>query len=362
MARISGADAEVLGQEPTLSKASSKTDIIIAYNWYNHFYSNDDAKGFIVSYLKKNEKYKDKLNKLDLIDPAKLRTIGWNCRILINKNELPDDILKDTWKRLDGLLASAKEPIVEKVEAAPAPQNVQESIAGRTNVIVSVMEAMVDAFATNMRPQFDPKEFFREQAIKGPVAKKIVEYYTPLYEEIMGAIEGTDEDLRYAYKRWKKADLRKYADHIKDILTAGDEQITVSKATRKPRKKKVKPAHVLVSKLKFKPDDKELGLTSIKATEIIGAKQLWVFNTKTRIVGVYVASGSHGLSVKGTTIIDFDEKSSIGKTLRKPQENLQRLLAGGLIVLRSYMKGIKAKEKQLTGRINTDVILLRAIR
>lgn len=362
MAKISGVDAKVLGQEPSLSKASTKTDVIIAYNWFNHFYSTEDAKDFILSYLKKNEKYKDKLKALDRIDPAKLRTIGWNFRILQNGGQLPDDVLDDTWKRLDELLASVKEKTAKKVDASVAAPNVQENIHGRMNMVVSIMECMVDAFVVNMKPQFDPKEFFREHNIKGPVAKKVVEYYKPLYEEVMDAIDGTDEDLKYAYKRWKKSDLKKYAEHLRDILAAGDLQTTVVKATRKPRRKKIKPASVLVSKLKYMPENKEFELKSINPTEIVGAQQIWVFNTKTRVLGVYNAIGTHGLSVKGSTITGFDEKTSVGKTLRKPKEHLQRLLAGGKIVLRKFIEGINAKEKQMTGRLNTDVILVRAIR
>ena len=51
-------------------------------------------------------------------------------------------------------------------------------------------------------------------------------------------------------------------------------------------------------------------------TQIVKANELWVFNIKTRKIGKYIAKNidpydnneGTGLSVKGTTIIGFDEE------------------------------------------------------
>jgi hypothetical protein len=69
--------------------------------------------------------------------------------------------------------------------------------------------------------------------------------------------------------------------------------------------------------------------------------------------------GPSGLTVKGTTLLGYDEKLSVTKTLRKPQDVLKRLLEGGKLVLRKIMDEVKSKEKPARGRINSDVILVR---
>jgi hypothetical protein len=69
--------------------------------------------------------------------------------------------------------------------------------------------------------------------------------------------------------------------------------------------------------------------------------------------------GPTGITVKGTTLIGYDDKTSVTKTLRKPQETLKRVLEGGKLVLRKMMDEIKSKEKPARGRINMDVVLVR---
>jgi hypothetical protein len=132
--------------------------------------------------------------------------------------------------------------------------------------------------------------------------------------------------------------------------------------TRKPRKRKAKSAEQLVSKLNYAKDFAELKLVSIDPKAIIGASSLWVYNTKTRKLGVYHALDAAGLGIKGSTIQNFAESKSISKTLRKPAVTLPEVLKGGKVALRNILNDIRAAEKVLTGRINTDTILLRTVK
>ena len=72
--------------------------------------------------------------------------------------------------------------------------------------------------------------------------------------------------------------------------------------------------------------------------------------------------GPAGLSVKGSTLVGYDEKTSQIKTLRKPDEQLKKLQEGGKIVLRKFMDEIKCKPKTATGRINNETVLVRIIK
>ena len=76
---------------------------------------------------------------------------------------------------------------------------------------------------------------------------------------------------------------------------------------------------------------------------------------------LYAKNGS-GLSVKGTTIINFDETTSKTKTLRKPNETIQKVLSGGKVILRNLMSEIKTKESPAAGRTNADTVLLRYVK
>jgi hypothetical protein len=75
-------------------------------------------------------------------------------------------------------------------------------------------------------------------------------------------------------------------------------------------------------------------------------------------LGVYYAENSvRGLSVKGSTIKDFDSSSSLQKTARKPEDVLKTLTKR---TLNKHIKQMKTKEQDVTGRINAQTILLGA--
>jgi hypothetical protein len=68
-----------------------------------------------------------------------------------------------------------------------------------------------------------------------------------------------------------------------------------------------------------------------------------------------------GLSVKGTTIIGFDETKSIQKTLRKPADQLKDFKSAGKVKLRTFLDDIKTTDTKLNGRCNPETVLLKVI-
>ena len=147
--------------------------------------------------------------------------------------------------------------------------------------------------------------------------------------------------------------------------------IDIANANRKPRKKKEKSPEKLVAKLQYKKQDEKLQVQSIDPTEIIYAEALWVYNTKTRKLGHYKAKTldprgmnrpGTGLMVKGTSIKGFDEENSIQKTLRKPEEQLKEFANSGPKKVLEFYDAIKTMGVKLNGRVNEEVILLRAVR
>jgi hypothetical protein len=176
------------------------------------------------------------------------------------------------------------------------------------------------------------------------------------------------EQLKEGYAHLKKADIAKYRKAIEALNTELDFIIDQAKATRKPRKPKVKSASKQVEKLKFCKADSKYSLASVDPAAIVGANELWVFNVKTRKLGKYIASNQDpkgmnrdgtGLSVKGTTIQGYDENLSVQKTLRKPPEQLKEFKAAGKVALRKFLDEIPTTDTKLNGRCNPDTVLLK---
>jgi hypothetical protein len=72
-----------------------------------------------------------------------------------------------------------------------------------------------------------------------------------------------------------------------------------------------------------------------------------------------VATEYQTLSVKGTSIINFNENLSICKTLRKPEEKLKEFKAAGKVQLRKFLDDINATDTKMNGRLNEETILLK---
>lgn len=359
------ADEKYLGPEPDLREESTNVDIIMAYNWYNYFYDNNSAKEFVIEYLREFHKSEKELIKnVSRVNADEFRTIGWNCRILTVGGHLSPEIVNRTIEKIRELASNTIEEVVEDQSPAPVREvvSIQERIRNKAGDLIAEIEGEIDAFVRDGENSFKIVEFMRKYEVKPQIAQRIADYYKPLYAELFDAIEGKDEQLKEAYSQWKKPKLKAYCEFIRNIVAEAESRSVIIKSIRKPRKKKEKPASVQVSRMKHLEKSEEFGFVSVKATEIIGANQLWVFNAKYRNLTVYNAMGPAGLGVKGTSITGYDEKTSVTKKLRKPTDQVNKLLAGGKIVLRKFMDEIKCKPKAANGRINMDTLLLRVIK
>ena len=357
------ADERYMGTEPTVTALSDEMDMAKAYNWYNYFYTSEDAKNFTLSYLKSIKYDRDIIHRLAQVKAIDLHNIGWNCRMLQNGSSLPGDL----WDKIEGRIKFLASQVVEvsEVEETQPQKNVvsiQDRINNRASELIGELEEETDVFFKEGVIQFDIKKWSLEKGIKPQVAKRITDHFRPQYEEIIEALEGKDPDLVEAYSGWRAPVLKVMAIFLKKIIDHLDESATAQVASRKPRKKKVKPPHVLVAKMKYRPDWADLNINSIDPKGIIGASQLWVINSKTRNLSVYHSVDPDGLSVRGSTITGYDEVSSITKKVRKPREVVPQVLNEGKVGLRNIMKNLTTTETQANGRINTDTILLRVLK
>lgn len=265
--------------------------------------------------------------------------------------------------------------------------SIQERIRDQAYLQSEAIEDWLEGWILDPK-SFDPKGFdfkkhFSDKGVTQAHARKLKTFYIDAlvdYDELermptAGQLKKMSEfeadqwaQLKEGYAHIKKADIKNYRIAIGELLTALDFVIESAKATRKPRKPKVYSADKLVAKLKYLKVDEKFKLASVSPDQIIGASELWVFNIKTRKLGKYIASNidpkgmkrdGSGLSVKGTTIIGYDEKLSIQKTLRKPADQLKEFKDAGKVKLRKFLDDIKTTDTKLNGRCNPDTVLLK---
>ena len=224
-----------------------------------------------------------------------------------------------------------------------------------------------DFFQNKFKSKFKLITTLQVNEITGKAAGMISDLYAQEISDITELLnppkepEDEFEQLTEGYP-YKKAELKKILAFYTMLAEDADHYANSQKANRKIRVKKAPSIEKVVAKLKYAVTNEQYKLVSIDPKKIIGSQELWVFNTKTRKLGKYVAGNGFStgeLSVKGTGIIGFDEKKSVQKTVRKPDVTLKEFQKAGKVALRKFLEDIKATDIKLTGRINKDVILLK---
>ena len=385
-----------------------------AFEFYRMEFKSSDYKRWVVEYCKGNPEWKKKVTSIAKSPEWRYScTVGTACRLL-NKG-FPDyhKAYAEHWKELPGTMGEIKplsefvnknltelyeegtkviEEVKKKEEAEKQLEarkpNIQERIATQSIYMSAKVDEWLDTWGNNPA-KFDPKGFriskhLMDVKCTQAHARKIKEWFASEiaeFEEVLNPPSKasrekmTERDKDYAeqlieaYADFDKKDVKKYYEALMLFMGACDIIIDTAKANRKPRKR-IRSKEKMVAKLKFRINDEKFQLASINPQDIIGAEELWVFNTKTRKIGRYVASSKDplhqrregtGLSVKGTTVTGFDEETSIQKTIRKPEEKLKEFKDAGKIKIKKFLDEINAVDIKLNGRINPDTILLKTL-
>ena len=219
----------------------------------------------------------------------------------------------------------------------------------------------------DFNPEKDMK-IFGGGVIKPAHAKIIKDQNEMITDEAKENLAGTCEQLREAYNFMDKKMKKDYLAFFEKINAACDAIILTGKANRKQRKPRARSKEVIIKKMKFQVNDGDLGIASISPTDVVYANELWVYNTKTRKVGVYHALNKDpramqrqgaGLMVKGTSIQEFDEELSVQKTLRKPAEQISNWTGRAKTKFAKAFDEVKTTPTKLTGRLNDQTILLQ---
>ena len=253
-----------------------------------------------------------------------------------------------------------------KVEKVVAPViNIQDRIREQAGQMSEELDYAIDSWITDPE-NFNPKEFkvvslLRGKGAKAAQSRYIKAYFQRNYNELLELASGeADEQLREAYKHNSRKNVKKLIEFYESIMAACDQIAAEQKVLKKPRATKIKPAEDIVKKLKFCIKDDKLSIVSVPPAGIIGAQGVVIYNLKTRKIGYYISKSSAGLNVKGTSLIDFSEKS-FQKTLRKPPEQIKEFKEQNTQKRFEtwFTKGVKTTETLLKGRFNEDTVILK---
>lgn len=301
--------------------------LIQALNYSNYMFDGSDYKNFAKDF------YPDL--DVDSVPVDYLENIGSMAWLSLNGANLSPVHLHTNREKLIKIIKELEDSKVDKVKIETPKINME---AATSNVIARLegvfddepvkYKNIVDGIITTY--PHDPsvvREYFQRQ-LDCFNDKEMKEYFPPNYKTVKAILE--------------------------DIISCCE--VKKVSTTRKPRK--VNP-FIATKSLKYMKEFKDFGIKSVVPSKIIGARLLWVYNTKTRKFIKYVASVESGFQVKGTSIYNFDPEKSYQKNLRKPKEFIDLFEKSGKVEQRRMFDDLNAVALPVSARMNAHCIILR---
>lgn len=365
------ADEKHTGREPVwdteraLKMTQEEFDHFLrkSFFYYNYFYSAKDLKKYVVDWMKDHYSKTDVSRFIRSSDRALPITV---CSLIkAHKQGMPlrEKELNYVRDRIDEILGSdiPDELVPDTTTVTPsAVKTIQDRLNEKTSEHLAHFEGLYDEVVQG--ETVDPRayDYFVTNNVPQGQLGKFENYIDTQRMYLTAAMDKLDEQFVEAYKHYRAADFKRHFAFFDSMQTAIDQYRNVKKATKKARVKRAPNKEKVVSKLKYMREEKTLKLVSINPVDIIGAQELWCYNTKTRKLYKYIADSVTGpLGIKGTSLTGFNTTTSVGKTLRKPEEKLKEFFKATKVQLRKFLEDIKATETTGNGRISADMILLR---
>lgn len=169
-----------------------------------------------------------------------------------------------------------------------------------------------------------------------------------------------DKQLVEGYSHLKQSTIKKIVDFYAQLQTGLLETKQSKKIVRIRRKKPTDKTKV-VRRLKYLKEYPELKLKSVDPVDIIGASEVWVYDTARKKIGVYASEYEGTLSVKGTSIDNYSEAKSYEKTMRKPETQVPEFMAARKNGLHKYVDTIRGKKLAPRKRLLPSMVIVRVI-
>lgn len=351
------------GTEPEVgSDLSSEVAFGQALNWYNNFHDPDACVGWLEEYLKA-KKYGPKdiaaIKRAGTLTQSRLHSI----RMLNNECTIPERMIKKLESDIQEALrlGRLKTEVLFGDRLGPAERNKRKALEFRSD-----LDYLYDqVWDGKLKPaDIEYFETFEKMGMKPKQAQVLL----PVYQELLA--EEQDKEITHSKKNVKArlAFMKELVESL-EAWSKGKEEKPTPKVKKKVTERKIgkrifKSTRPLatVNGLKFKPTDEDTKLTSIAPKQILGAQMVILYNAKYKQLAIIRAANAEGLSVKGTTILNVDEKTSEAKRAGRHVAAIKEMATAPKTKIAKLFKAIAADPIPVRTRTSEDIVLVRAIK
>ena len=368
--KVPVADSKAMGVEPIWSDgyepANYQSEYGNALNWYNFIVDQKDCRAFLFDWFKED---KDKLKTLSKI-PDKLlpRTYANSARIAMRGFPLTDEHKARIWEKVEERV-SKKIVLIDDEDSTPEPVvKVAKKPLIAMNFIVSDVDDEIEKLI-NGEDTRTVSQILIPYRLTDKNYLDCVQKIEPILAEFAELVEvrrlpksqltDSQEQLLECYSHLTTM------KSVKDIVKLLETYISdlkksyVSKQVAKVRKKKPKDKSKLVQNLKFLVSDTALGVTSVEPINLLNCSEVWTFDTKTRKISKYFNPVSGSITVKGASLVGFDENFSNSRLLRKPETQVKEFSELKKNDLTKWYSAVKSKSGPVRARLTPTTLILK---
>jgi len=373
-------DLKYTGPEPLFvtqpDSDRRKIALVMSFNWYSRYCTNKEAKQFLVQWATETG-ITNKLKELNRADERLVRcSISWLARMSSRGFELTESETEIVTGEIERLVDSVLNPVEKTFNTGTKPQEVKEEVSRRPTVqdimrdrareVAGELEGWLDDFiiSDTKTVEVNPVAPLTEKNILPQHISILTDVWKRHLGEYQLVLSGEDRQLNEAYSHLTKTQVKSMIKFCETVLAGLGSYVSIKKSTKTVRRRKPLSPEKVASKLKYLKTWEDvatkLKLTSVSASKIIGATEVWAYDVVKRKLHYYVADSHIGtLGIKGTTILGFDSTNSGIKTIRKPEVVIKELLTGGKPASRKLFKEIKSVQIKPNGRTNENLMILK---
>lgn len=330
-----------------------------ALNWYNAMVDDDKQKKYLIEYAE--EHLPNFVPALKRANERLFHSYGAAARCFMRGAKVPKLNLDKIHVKIEAIAGAADEVSESVISSGPKMPKLVERDP-KIAELIGIVDSNLDDFGFESKKPF-PDPSMADALLKAGATngqrQKVHEHFSKRILEYFQALNGVKDIVEY-YSGIPKKQLKKVYDWLTGKPT--EDLVKAVRKSRKPRKKKERSTAVVLKRFTFKASDDKLKIQSISPEDILGAEQLWVFNTKTRKLGVFHAKDESGLSISRKSIDNYDEETSVCKKIRKPETVVPGIKTAGKVALRHILEEIRAVETPMRSRISDDVLLVRVVK
>jgi hypothetical protein len=333
----------------TLDHPNHRSFYMNSLNWASMALEDKELKEETIKWLKLNG---HPIDKIILLDDKYFITAGKICWILNTGGVITEESRTFLYTQLNKVTKRADDAYIQ------SQLNDNEISPDRTpfTFYMYAYNDLDDLQATGVWDEENILSVLR----KYPLSASSLDLLRTKYRTAMDEIAQARKEYKEYFEKVSDQELDLNRRFYKQILLLIDHFSANKKARRKPRKQNSsKKTERAVKNVKFKKEDNTYKLVSIDPSTMVGSAAAIVFNSKSRRIGIYLAEEGKTLSIKGTTIQNYDLEKSKSKILRKPEEQLNHFRTANLKRAEVLLEYVAGKSHELNGRLNEDTVLLK---